>query len=153
MIVDVLGAPAHCQIGLKWFLFFFCLFSSITDSFDRRILSVLKESKPLDFAQLVREVGFSHNTCRLHLASLERQGMIAKAKALKKSPGRPVFVYTLPPEIKQRVGLTLTDPSVTIVSVNFQKLKHLCRFEKGGYCKSTRRNCAPQNCPQIIKGK
>jgi predicted ArsR family transcriptional regulator len=123
------------------------------DPFNRRVLSVLKESKPLDFAQLVVEVGFSHNTLRSHLASLERQGMIAKAKALKKGPGRPVFVYTLPPEIKQRVGLTLTDSSTTIVSVTFQKLKHLCRFEKGGYCKNTRRNCAPQNCPQIIKGE
>jgi hypothetical protein len=79
--------------------------------------------------------------------------MIAKAKNLRKGPGRPVLVYTLPPEIKHRVNLTLTDPSTTIVSVTFQKLKHLCRFEKGGYCKERRTVCAPQICPQIIKGK
>ena len=123
------------------------------DSFDMRILSVLKESKPLDFAQLVVAVGFSHNTLRSHLAGLERRGMVVKAKDLRKGPGRPVFVYTLPPEIRHRVSLTLTDPSTTIVSVTFQKLKHLCRFEKGGYCKERRTGCAPQNCPQIIKGK
>jgi DNA-binding transcriptional ArsR family regulator len=123
------------------------------DPFDARILSVLKESKPLDFVQLVRAVGFSHNTVRSHLARLERQGMIAKGKFLEKGRGRPVLVYSLPPEIKQRVSLTLTDPSITIVSVTFQKLKHLCRFEKGGYCKQRRSACAPQTCPQIIKGK
>jgi predicted ArsR family transcriptional regulator len=123
------------------------------DPFDKHILSVLKENKPLGFAQLVREVGFSHNTLRSHLASLEHQDMIAKAETLKKGPGRPVFVYTMPPEIKQRVSLTLTDPSTTIVSATFQKLKHLCRFEKGGYCKERRSQSGPQNCPQIIKGK
>ena len=123
------------------------------DSFDSRILTVLKESKPLNIAQLVEAVGFSHNTLRSHLASLERRGMVAKAKTLRKGPGRPVLVYTLPPEIRQQVSLTLTDPSTTIVSVTFQKLKHLCRFEKGGYCKERRTGCAPQICPQIIKGK
>jgi predicted ArsR family transcriptional regulator len=63
------------------------------DPFDRRILSVLKESRPLDFEQLVVEVGFSHNTLRSHLANLEHQGMIANAKTLNKGPKRPVFVY------------------------------------------------------------
>jgi hypothetical protein len=46
-------------------------------------------------------------------------------------------------------ALTLTDPSTTIVSVTFQKLKHLCRFEKGGYCKSTWRNCEAQMPPNL----
>jgi predicted ArsR family transcriptional regulator len=123
------------------------------DPFDRRILTVLQESKPLDFAQLVRAVGFSHNTLRSHLARLERQGMITKTKNLKKGPGRPVLVYTVPPEIREQVSLTLTESSTTIVSLTFQKLKHLCRFEKGGYCKERRTGCAPQICPQIIKGK
>jgi hypothetical protein len=35
--------------------------------------------------------------------------------------------------MKHRVALTLTDPYTTIVSLTFHKLKHLCRFEKGGY--------------------
>lgn len=121
------------------------------DSFDRRILAVLKDGKHREFQQFLREVGFSHNTLRLHLASLERQGFITKAKKPQKGPGRPSFVYSLPPEIRNRVALTLTEPRTTIVSLTFQKLKHLCRFEKGGNCKKTRRRCEAQNCPQILK--
>ncbi|MFQ6094962.1 MAG: helix-turn-helix domain-containing protein [Candidatus Bathyarchaeia archaeon] len=123
------------------------------DSFDRRILAVLKGGKPREFEELLEEVGFSHNTLRLHLARLERQGFIVKAKKPQKGPGRPSFTYSLPPRLRHRVALTLTEPHTTIVSLTFQKLRHLCRFEKGGYCKKISRKCAPQNCPQILKGK
>jgi predicted transcriptional regulator len=123
------------------------------DSFDEKILTILRNSESLGFRQLLQEVGFSHNTLRLHIAKLKRQGMIVQTEKTRNGPGRPVLTYSLPPEIKQRVTLTLTDPSTTIVSVTFQKLKHLCRFEKSGYCKVTRRNCWAQNCPQIMKGK
>lgn len=126
---------------------------SAMDSFDKRILTVLKDGKSRDFQQLLGEVDFSHNTLRLHLASLERQGFILKAKKPNKGPGRPSFVYSLPPEIRNRVALTITEPYTTIVSLTFQKLKHLCRFEKGGYCKKTRGRCEAQDCPQILKGK
>jgi predicted ArsR family transcriptional regulator len=122
------------------------------DSFDRQILAVLKDGEPRDFQQLLREAGFSHNTLKLRLVGLERQGFILKAKKRRESPGRPGFTYSLPPEIKHRVSLTLTDPYTVIVSLTFQKLKHLCRFEKGGHCKTIRRRCDAQNCPQIIKG-
>jgi predicted ArsR family transcriptional regulator len=70
------------------------------DLFDRRILSVLKDGKPRDFQQLLREVGFFHNTLRLHLTSLERQGFILKTGKYEENPGRPGFTYSLPPEIK-----------------------------------------------------
>jgi hypothetical protein len=40
---------------------------------------------------------------------------------------------------------------VELVALPFSRLRHVCRFEKGGYCKETRRNCAPQICPQIRK--
>jgi len=121
------------------------------DSFDRRILSVLRDGKPRDFQQLLKEVGFSHNTLRLHLAGLERQSFIVKSKKAKKGRGRPGFIYSLPPEIRNRVALTITKPYTTIVSLTFQRLRHLCRFEKGGYCKKTKRRCEAQNCPQILK--
>jgi predicted ArsR family transcriptional regulator len=123
------------------------------DLFDRRILAVLKDGKPRGFQQVLSEVNFSRNTLRLHLASLERQGMILKAKTLKNGPGRPSFTYSSPPETKQSVALALTEPHTTIVSLTFQKLKHLCRFEKGGYCKNMRTKCEAQNCPQITKGQ
>jgi predicted ArsR family transcriptional regulator len=123
------------------------------DSFDKRILTLLKNGGALEFKQLLQEVGFSHNTLRLHIARLKRQGMIVEAEKTRNGPGRPVLTYSLPPEIKQEVALTLIDPYTAIVSLTFQKLKHLCRFEKGGYCKATRRNCVAQNCPQIIKSE
>jgi hypothetical protein len=72
--------------------------------------------------------------------------MILKAKTLKNGPGRPSFTYALPPNIKQRVDLVVTEPYTTIVSLAFQKLKHLCRFEKGGYYKNTRRRCEARKC-------
>jgi DNA-binding Lrp family transcriptional regulator len=123
------------------------------DSFDRQILTVLKDGKPRDFQQLLREAGFSHNTLKLRVVGLERQGFILKAKKRRESPGRPGFTYSLPPDIKHRVSLTLTDPYTVIVSLTFQKLRHLCRYEKGGYCKKIRNKCAPQNCPQTLKNE
>ena len=107
------------------------------DSFDKRILAVLKNCESLEFKQLLQEAGFSHNTLRLHIARLKRQGMIVQAEKTRNGPGRPILTYSLPPEIKQKVALTLTDPHTTIVSLTFQKLNHLCRFKKGEYCKKT----------------
>jgi predicted ArsR family transcriptional regulator len=123
------------------------------DSFDERILTSSKNSESLNFKQLLGAVEFSHNTQRAHISQLMHQGIIVQTKKTKNSPGRPILVYSLPPEMKRRVALTLTDPCTTIVSVTFQKLKHICRFEKGGFCKETRRNCGAQNCPKIRKGK
>ena len=51
--------------------------------FDKRILSVLRGGKSRDVQQLPKEVGFSHNTLRLHLDSLEGQGFIVKAEKPK----------------------------------------------------------------------
>jgi len=121
------------------------------DLFDRRILAVLKDGEPKEFKELLQEVKFSHNTLRLHLSRLERQGFVVKAKKPKKDCGRPCFTYSLPPKLRRRVDLTLTEPYTTIVSLTFQKLRHLCRFEKGRYCKKTRKRCEAQNCPQILK--
>jgi len=88
----------------------------VMDSFDRRVLAVLKDGKPRDFQQLLWEVGFSHNTLRLHLARLERQGFILKAKKPQKGPGRPRFTYSLSPRLRRQVALTLTEPYTAIVA-------------------------------------
>lgn len=83
------------------------------DSFDERILTELKNSESLNFKQLLGAVEFSHNTLRVHIAQLMRQGMIVQTKKTTNGPGRPVLVYSLPPEMKRRVALTLTDPYTT----------------------------------------
>jgi len=116
-------------------------------------LAVLKDGRSVDFHQILQKVTFSHNTLRLHLASLEREGMIVKAEKARNGPGRPGFTYALPPNIRQRVDLVVREPQTTIVSLTFQKLRHLCRYEKGGYCKKTRNKCAPQNCLQTLKNE
>ena len=128
---------------IEWYSLSFCLFVSNMDSFDRQILAVLKDGKSTDFHQILKEVRFSHNTLGLHPTSLEREGTIVKAETAKNGPERPSFTYALPPNTRQRVDLVVTELQTTIVSLTFQKLRHLCRFEKGGYCKRIRNKCAP----------
>jgi hypothetical protein len=82
---------------------------------------------------------------------MRSEGIIVKAETAKNSPGRPSFTYALPPNIRQRVDLVVTEPQTTIVSLAFQKLRHLCRFEKGGYCKQAKKRCEAQSGPQIKK--
>ena len=123
------------------------------DFFDRRILVVLKNDKPVKFQQLLRDAGFSHNTLRGHLTRLERQGLVVKEKKPQKVPGRPRFTYHIPSRLKRQVILSLEDPYIRLVTLPFSRLKHLCRFEKGGYCKKIKGRCEPQNCPQIPKGQ
>ena len=100
------------------------------DSFDERILTSLKNSNSLNFKQLLSAVEFSHNTLRAHIAQLMRQGMIVQTKKTKNGPGRPVLLYSLPPEMKRRVALTLTDPYTTIVSVTFQNRNTFAGLKK-----------------------
>ena len=40
-----------------------------------------------------------------------------------------------------------------MVSLAFQSLRHACRFEKGGWCKEVRGDCAPESCPLTLKTK
>jgi predicted ArsR family transcriptional regulator len=120
------------------------------DFFDRRILAVLKAGRPKEFPQLVSEVGFSHNTLRLHLARLEQEGLVLKEKSSHETAGRPRYTYSLPQGARQASSV-LIDPYSELVVLTFEKLQHLCRHEKGRYCKEMRNRCEPQNCPQIIK--
>jgi len=105
------------------------------DLFDERILSVLKDGKPKFLTQLLNEVGFSHNTLELHLDRLIAEGLVAKEKTLPDGLGRPKLAYFIPPNVRRQVHAALSDPSIKIVHLPFSRLKHLCRFEKAGYCK------------------
>ena len=123
------------------------------DLFDERILSVLSDGKPRVFAQLLVEVGFSRNTLKLHLKRLTAQSLVVKEKTLSNERGRPKYAYFLSHRVKQQVSAALSDSSITIVAIPFSRLRHLCRFKKGGYCKQVRKNCNPGNCPQIPRSK
>ena len=121
------------------------------DFFDERILAALKDGKPKSFAALLCEVDFSHNTLLRHLERLAAQGFVVKEKAASNSFGRPRFAYHVPSRTVKQVTVALEDPHVELVALPFSRLRHVCRFEKGGYCKETKKNCAPQNCRQIRK--
>jgi len=80
-------------------------------------------------------------------------GLILKEKTPSKGLGRPRLTYSLPPKLHRQASRLLSDPLGEVVALTFQKLKQLCRFEKGGYCKKIKRKCEAQNCPQIQKGE
>jgi predicted ArsR family transcriptional regulator len=121
------------------------------DLFDERILAALKDGKPKSFAAFLGEVGFSHNTLQHHLERLAAQGFVVKEKPASNSFGRPRFAYHVPSRTIRQVNVALEDPHVELVALPFSRLRHVCRFEKGGYCKETRKNCSPQICRQIRK--
>jgi len=121
------------------------------DFFDERVLAALKDGKPRSFTALLSEVGFSHNTLQQHLERLMAQGLIVREKATANSFGRPEFAYPVPSRTTKQVTVALQHPLVELVARPFSRLRHVCRFEKGGYCKERRMDCAPQNCPQIRK--
>ena len=123
------------------------------DIFDERILSVLKDGKPRPLSQLLDEVGFSHNTLKLHLKRLLSEGLLVREKTLSDGLGRPRFAYAVSPRLKKQVSAALSDPSMELVHLPFSRLKHLCRYEKGGYCKEARTNCNWRNCSQLPKSK
>jgi DNA-binding Lrp family transcriptional regulator len=66
------------------------------DVFDKRILSVLKDGNPRPFTQLLDEVGFSHNTLKLHLKKLLKEGLLVREESPLDEPGRPKYAYTIP---------------------------------------------------------
>ena len=121
------------------------------DLFDERILATLKDGKPRGFTAILGEVGFSHNTLQQHLERLMVQGLVIREKTAANSFGRPKFAYHVPSRTTKHVSLALQDPHVELVALPFSRLRHVCRFEKGGYCKETRKGCAPQICRQIRK--
>ena len=121
------------------------------DPFDERILKIISDGKKRSFSELSSMVGFSHNTLRLHLESLLDRGLVLKKKMPRKGHGRPMFTYALSPSLKRQITRILSEPYIEFVSLPFSKLKHLCRFEKGGYCKKIRAVCEAQKCPEIPK--
>ena len=121
------------------------------DFFDERVLAALKDGKPKSFITLLDEVGFSHNTLQQHLERLTAKGLVVREKPAATGFGRPKFAYHVPLRVAKQVASALEDPKMELVAIPFSRLRHVCRFEKGGYCKETRKGCAPQICRQIRK--
>jgi DNA-binding Lrp family transcriptional regulator len=123
------------------------------DLFDERVLAVLKDGKHRGFAQLLDAVGFGRNTLKLRLKRMVAQSLVLKEKMPSNTRGRPKYNYFLPSSTRQQVSAALSDPSITIVTLPFSRMRHLCRFEKGGYCKQLRNSCDVRTRPQIPRIK
>jgi DNA-binding PadR family transcriptional regulator len=108
------------------------------DLFEERVLSVLNDGKPRFFAQLLGEMGFSRNTLKLRLKRLTAQSLVTKEKTVSNGLGRPKYTYHISPRARRQVSAALSDPAITIVILPFSRIRHLCRFDKGGYCKQAR---------------
>jgi DNA-binding transcriptional ArsR family regulator len=121
------------------------------DFFDERVLAAVKDGESRSFTVLLSRVGFSHNTLQQHLRRLMSQGLVLREKETANGFGRPKFTYHIAYKAAKQVISALEDPNVELVAIPFSRIKHICRFEKGGYCKETKRDCAPQICPQIRK--
>ena len=121
------------------------------DFFDERVLAALKDGKPRSFTTLLSQVGFSHNTLQKHFKRLMAEGLVLREKVTANGFGRPKFAYHIPSRTTKQVIAALKDPHVELVAIPFSRIRHICRFEKGGYCKETKRDCTPQICPQIRK--
>ena len=117
------------------------------DFFDRKILGVLtRKGEPLTLAELVRDSGFARSTVIVHLERLGSEGLVLKEKKPSKGRGRPEFLYRPAGTPQPKAA-----PQLSVIVMEFSKLKKACRYEKGGYCKLARDACATQNCSLTIK--
>ena len=121
------------------------------DFFDECIFEVLKDGRPRDFSQILRKVDFSHNTLRLHLGRLVEIDLIVKEKTPSKGLGRPKFMYSIPSKVSHQLSHLLSEDCAELIHLTFNRLKSICKHEKGGYCKKIKGRCEAQNCPQILK--
>jgi DNA-binding Lrp family transcriptional regulator len=123
------------------------------DLFEERVLAVLNDGNPRFFTQLLNEVVFSRNTLKLRLKRLVAQSLVTKEKTVSNGLGRPKYTYHISPRARRQVSAALSDPAITIVTLPFSRIRSLCRFEKGGYCKQARNKCDPESYPQIPRSK
>jgi len=121
------------------------------DYFDQRVLSALRDGDPRSFTELQGQVGFSHNTLQQHFKQLVEKGLVLKEKEHAKSFGRPRYVYHVSLKTTKQVAAAPEDPGVELAAMPFGRVRHVCRFEKGGWCKEKKVFCSPQICPQMRK--
>lgn len=117
------------------------------DLFDQHILSALRDGKPRSFTVLSSQVRFSHNTLQQHLKRLVEKGVVLEEKDRASGFERPRYVYHAPSKTTKQVVAALEDPDVELVTMPFSRVRHICRFEKGGWCKEKKASCSPQIRP------
>ena len=111
----------------------------------RTLVGVL-DSERMSLSQLVERSGLARQTVHNHLKHLVEAGIVFQ-EAVKHGRGRPKVFYH-----KSRQPIETLE-GADIVRLTFQKLKHACRFEKGGWCKEVKGKCVQEKCPLTIKTK
>jgi predicted ArsR family transcriptional regulator len=111
----------------------------------------LKTANPTRFSEIQSQITFSHSTLQQHLTKLVKKGLVLKEKHPEKGFGRPKYAYCVPAKTTKQVAGVQDDPNAELVAMPFSRVWHICRFEKGGWCKEKKAQCSPQICPQIRK--
>jgi DNA-binding IclR family transcriptional regulator len=89
---------------------------------------------------LVNSSGYARQTVHNHLKHLTTSGLVLR-EVVKHGRGRPEILYRV-----SRQAYRMSE-EVAVVSLAFERLRHACRFEKGGWCKKVRGGCVPGDCP------
>ena len=121
------------------------------DFFDECIFEALKDGRLKDFEQILQKVDFSHNTLKLHLGHLVDQSLTVKEKLPSKRLGRPKFMYSVPSKVSRQLTHLLSEDYTEIIHLTFNRLKSICKYENGGYCKKIKTQCETKNGPQTLK--
>ncbi len=104
-------------------------------------------SAPWTVRQLVERSGHSRASIFKWLRLLEVKGLV-KRQMMISGRGRPKLLYrpsqtALETRPIEEVGETAT--------IQFGKLRQICRYEKGGFCKKQLKQCQPPSCPFTAK--
>ena len=98
----------------------------------------------LSIRRLVDSSGFARQTVHSHLKHLTASGLVMR-EAVKQGRGRPEILYRV-----SRQAFRIFR-GAAMVSLSFERLRRACRFEKGGWCKEARGECAQDVCPLALK--
>jgi predicted ArsR family transcriptional regulator len=107
---------------------------------------VLDVESGLSLSQLIERSGLARQTAHNHLRHLVEAGIVSQ-DVMKRGRGRPTILYH-----RSRQPVEMIE-GADIVGLTFQKLRHVCRFEKGGWCKEVKGKCAPERYPLTLKTK
>jgi predicted ArsR family transcriptional regulator len=108
------------------------------------ILSSHKKGDGVNLKHLMTASGHARQTVHDHLKHLTASGLVSK-KTVKHGRGRPEILYRV-----NRQAFRMSERAV-VVSLAFERLRRVCRLEKGGWCKEVRGECVPGNCPLPFK--
>ncbi len=113
------------------------------DCVDEALLKVLA-SGPKTLTDLIEGTALSRATVFKHLSHLRE--LVSDEPIIRGKKGRPSLSYRL---LKPLSSL----PTADLVFLPFTRLRHACRFEKGNWCKETKKTCNPQTCPLLTRKK